>query len=168
MSYGNNTESVPQEGMSYTLHLKDGRKIQNAIYHPCVIGGQHYFSKGNEVYPFENVLTHSLIGHNVPDNYQEDDCLNPNCLVITDSYDKPIVVSTSLDVNPIIFQRRVQSLILSGLSQEEAEHIALTTPVELELFYDIGRGIFAIDAEAVGNTPLYNPYTGKEIPDKTT
>lgn len=58
--------------------------------------------------------------------------------------------------------------MLSGLSQEEAERVVSTTPMELELFYEIGLGGFAIDAEAVGNTPLYSPYTGQEIPDETT
>ena len=42
-----------------------------------------------------------------------------------------------------------------------------STPQKLELFYDVALGAFAIDAEAVGNTPLYNPYTGEEIPDET-
>ena len=44
----------------------------------------------------------------------------------------------------------------SGLSQAEAEKVIASTPLKLELFYDVGRGSFAIDAEAVGNTPLYN------------
>ena len=35
------------------------------------------------------------------------------------------------------------------------------------VFRDVALGAFAIDAEAVGNTPLYNPYTGEEIPDET-
>ena len=55
----------------------------------------------------------------------------------------------------------------SGLSQAEAAKVIASTPLKLELFYDVGRGSFTIDAEAVGNTPLYNPYTGKEIPDET-
>ena len=56
--------------------------------------------------------------------------------------------------------------MISGLSQSEAEHIAATEPMKLELFYDVELGSFAIDAEAVGNTPLYHPYTGNEIPMK--
>lgn len=87
---------------------------------------------------------------------------------ITDDYDEVIEVITTPGINPITFQRRVQCLMISGLSQEQAEHIASTEPMKLELFYDIGRGIFAVDAEAVGNTSLYNPYTAEEIPDETT
>ncbi|WP_240053548.1 hypothetical protein [Bacteroides cellulosilyticus] len=65
-------------------------------------------------------------------------------------------------------EKRVKSLMISGLSQSEAEHIAAAEPMKLELFYDVQLGSFAIDAEAVGNTPLYHPYTGNEIPDDTT
>lgn len=89
-------------------------------------------------------------------------------IAITDDYDEVIEVITTPAINPITFQRRVRCLMISGLSKEQAEHIASTEPMKLELFYDIGRGIFAIDAEAVGNTPLYNPYTAEEIPDETT
>lgn len=89
-------------------------------------------------------------------------------IAITDDYGEMIEVVTTSGINPITFQRRVWCLMISGLSQEQAEHIASTEPMKLELFYDIGRGIFAIDAEAVGNTLLYNPYTAEEIPDETT
>lgn len=61
------------------------------------------------------------------------------------------------DINPEMFRRRVKSLMLAGLSQQEAEKFVASTPQKLELFYDVSLGAFAIDAEAVGNTPLYNP-----------
>ncbi len=51
--------------------------------------------------------------------------------------------------------------MISGLSQSEAEHIAAAEPMKLELFYDVQLGSFAIDAEAVGNTPLYHPLYGQ-------
>ena len=76
-------------------------------------------------------------------------------------------VVTTPETNPEMFRCRVKCLMYSGLSQAEAEKVIASTPLKLELFYNVGRGSFAIDAEAVGNTPLYNPYTGKEIPDET-
>lgn len=165
----NETSSpILQEGMGYTLKLKDGRKIPNAIYYACVASGKPYFGKGNDVYPVEDVQSYSLIGHNVPDNYREDEGSDPDRLVITDDYDEAIEVITTPQTNPITYRRRVRCLMLSGLSQPEAERIASTEPMKLELFYDIGLGAFAVDAEAVGNTPLYNPYTAGEIPDETT
>lgn len=158
---------VLQEGMAYTIRLKDGRKINNAVYYACIASGKPYFGKGNDVYPAEDVQSHSLIGHNVPDNSEEADTNDPDSVVITDDITEVIEVVTTPTANPEMFRRRVRSLMLSGLSKEEAEKFVASTPQKLELFYDVNLGAFAIDAEAVGNTPLYNPYTGKEIPDET-
>ena len=88
-------------------------------------------------------------------------------IVITDDVNEVVEVITTPTVNPEMFRRRVKSLTLSGLPRQEAEQFVASTPQKLELFYDIALGAFAIDAEAVGNTPLYNPYTGREIPDAT-
>lgn len=88
-------------------------------------------------------------------------------LAITDDEEEVIEVWTTPRTNPKMFHRRVRSLMLSGLSQAEAEHSASNEPLKLELFYDVALGAFAINAEAVGNTPLYHPYTGQEIPDET-
>ena len=90
-----------------------------------------------------------------------------DCIAITDDAGEVIEVVTTPRVNPGMFRHRVRSLMLSGLSREEAEKYVASTPQKLELFYDVNLGAFAIDAEAVGNTPLYNPYSGKEIPDET-
>lgn len=153
--------------MAYTIRLKDGRKINNAVYYACIASGKPYFGKGNDVYPAEDVQSHSLIGHNVPDNYEEADTNDPDRVVITDDITEVIEVVTTPQINPEMFRRRVRSQMLSGLSQQEAETFVASTPLQMELFYDVDLGAFAIDAEAVGNTPLYNPYTGKEIPDET-
>lgn len=165
MSHKPAAVSVLQEGMAYAICLKDGRKIDNAIYYACIVSGKPYFGKGDDVYPAEDVQSHSLIGHYVPDNYREEPDFDR--VVIRDDAGEVIEVVTTPTINPEMFRRRVRSLMLSGLPQQEAEKVVASTPQKLELFYDVALGAFAIDAEAVGNTPLYNPYTGKEIPDKT-
>lgn len=165
MSHKPTAVPVLQERMAYTIRLKDGRKITNVIYYACVASGKPYFGKGNDVYPAEDVQSHSLIGHDVPDNYREEP--DSDRVAITDDAAEVIEVVTTPTVNPEMFRRRVRSLMLSGLSQEEAEKFVASTPQKLELFYDVALGAFAIDAEAVGNAILYNPYSGKEIPDET-
>ena len=92
---------------------------------------------------------------------------DPDRFTITNEVCEVIEVETTPITNPEMFRRRVKSLMLSGLPQQEAERFVASTPQKLELFYDVALGAFAIDAEAVGNTSLYNPYTGKEIPDET-
>lgn len=161
-----------QDGTAYTIILINNTCITDAVFHYCALFGKHYFTKGVSVYPIEKVQSHSLAGHEIPlppdAATQEQASSEPDRLAITDDFDTSIKVITTPDTNPVIFRRRVKCQMLSGLSQEEAERVVSTTPMELELFYEIGLGGFAIDAEAVGNTPLYSPYTGQEIPDETT
>lgn len=158
---------VLREGTAYTIILKNGRKVRDAIYHACIASGKPYFAKGDDVYPSEEVQSHSLLGHNAPDDSGEDGTPDPDRLAITAQVCEVINVITTPDTHPELFRRRVKCLMNSGLSHAEAEKVIASTPLKLELFHDIGRGAFAIDAESVGNTPFYNPYTGEEIPDET-
>lgn len=87
-------------------------------------------------------------------------------VAITDDEEEIVEVWTTPQTNPKTFRERVKSLMISGLSQSEAEQIASTEPMKLELFYDVELGSFAIDAEAVGNTPLYHPLRAMKYPMK--
>ena len=118
-------------------------------------------------HPTGNVQIHSFIGHNSRDDCEDANIRDPDRVIITDKENETVEVITTPQINPGMFRRRVQNLMLSGLPLQEAEKFVASTPLKLELFYDIDRGGFAIDAEAVGNMPLYNPYTGKEISDET-
>lgn len=162
-------DAVPvlREGTAYMIILNDGRKIRDAIYYACVASGKPYFAKGNVIFPAEEVRSHSITGHAVSDGSRENCAPSPGRLAIKDEVCEVVEVITTPNTYPELFRRRVKCLMNSGLPQGEAEKAIASTPLKLELFYDIGRGGFAIDAEAVGNTPLYNPYTGKEIIDET-
>ena len=154
-------------GTVYTIILANGRKVHDVIYHACVASGKSYFAKGDKTYPAEKVRNHSITGHAASDGSRRNGTPNPDRFAITDEVCEVVDVVTTPETNPEMFRCRVKCLMYSGLSQAEAEKVIASTPLKLELFYDVGRGSFAIDAEAVGNTPLYNPYTGKEIPDET-
>ncbi len=68
---------------------------------------------------------------------------------------------------PNAYQRKVEELMEScGLSQKEAEVEAYTQPIQLELFYAIDQGLFAVESEALDSCEIYNPYTGQEIPNE--
>ena len=75
-------------------------------------------------------------------------------------------ISLSEKETPQAFKRRVEELMLSGLSEGEARHNAATTPEAMELFYDCGRGMFAIESEPLLHIGIFNPYTGFEIPNE--
>ena len=77
-----------------------------------------------------------------------------------------IDVFLSPSKTPVAYEKKIRELTdSSGMSKAEAEKYLLQ-PIELELFYDYDRGVFAVEAEAVGATPIFNPYTGDEIPEE--
>lgn len=88
---------------------------------------------------------------------------NNNRLTITSNCE---VIDVLLCPNktPLAYQRKVKELVeISGMTEDEAK-TQLLQPIQLELFYDYGLGLFAIESEAVESAGIYNPYTGKEIP----
>ena len=86
-------------------------------------------------------------------------------LIITTEEDQ--TVDIFLRPNTKVYSRKREELITqSGMTEDEAENWLLTTPIQLELFYDIDRGLFAAESEAIDCCEIYNPYTGKEIPNE--
>jgi len=73
------------------------------------------------------------------------------------------MVTLDPEKTPIAYEQRVQSLMTAGLDRPASEVMALE-PIELELYYDINAGLFAVEAEAVEAGTIYNPYS-KELLD---
>ena len=70
------------------------------------------------------------------------------------------------DRMPCAYKRKLYELIeLSGMTLEEAEQHLTQVPIKLELFYDIEKGLFGVEADAAESCEIYNPYTGWEIPN---
>lgn len=70
-------------------------------------------------------------------------------LILNSAEDAEIIsVRLSPDKTPIAYENKVRCLMLSGLSREEAEKVALE-PMDLELYYEIGAGLMAVDPAAV-------------------
>ncbi|KAA6302818.1 MAG: hypothetical protein EZS26_000988 [Candidatus Ordinivivax streblomastigis] len=66
---------------------------------------------------------------------------------------------------PEVYRRKTHELIHSGMTEDEADKHILTIPIVLEIFYDIDRGLFGVESGACESCDIYNPYTGKEIPN---
>lgn len=72
-----------------------------------------------------------------------------------------IMVYLTPNKTPIAYKNRVKCLMSSGMSSEEAERFALG-PIELELYYEVGSGLMAVESEAVEiNRPISSSCTGK-------
>lgn len=65
---------------------------------------------------------------------------------------------------PIAYQAKKEELMEDcGMSEEEAVDKMKDMAVELEMYYEKGRGLFAVESEAVENTTIYSPYTKEEL-----
>ena len=65
---------------------------------------------------------------------------------------------------PIAYERRVKELVDLGVcNREEAEKIVEDEQIELELYYSVNYGVFAVDASAVEDgADIFDPYTGEK------
>ena len=66
--------------------------------------------------------------------------------------------------NPISFKNKVDELMEEGAfdTREEAEKWVENTPIALELMYEKGYGLFAVESDAIG-ADVYSPYSQEEI-----
>lgn len=76
-------------------------------------------------------------------------------------------IQLSKDKFPIAYQNKLQELLDCEAfeTQEEAERWINETPIELELYYEQGYGLFGVEAEAVENMTLHSPYSDAPILD---
>lgn len=80
-----------------------------------------------------------------------------------DTYEHLCNVTLTKDKFPIAFENKVQELIEEcGLSREEAEKETEKMEINLEIYYQKGCGLFAIDEEAAECSSIYSPYTAEE------
>ena len=80
----------------------------------------------------------------------------------SDNYE-PIQVTLSKDKTPIAFTEKVDELLEARAfeTREEAEAWVSITPITLELYYEKGYGLFAVESEAVNSGTIYSPYSAE-------
>lgn len=60
-----------------------------------------------------------------------------------------VLIRLTPEEYPIAYANKVKCLMLSGLSKKEAERMAME-PIDLELYYEVGVGLMAVEPGAVG------------------
>lgn len=66
---------------------------------------------------------------------------------------------------PVAYARKKKELMESaGMTEVEAEN-SLLQPIPIELFYSYDQGLWGIESECLSSCEVYDPYTGKEIPN---
>jgi len=81
----------------------------------------------------------------------------------SDNYEHLCNVRLTKDKFPIAFENKVQELLDEKVAntREEAENIIKDMEIELELYYEKGYGLFAVESEAVESGTIYSPYSGE-------
>lgn len=66
---------------------------------------------------------------------------------------------------PKAYNAKVEELVEEGAfpTETEARSWVRQTPITLELIYEKGHGLFAVESEAIESGGIISPYTGKEI-----
>ncbi len=77
-----------------------------------------------------------------------------------------IVISIDPKRFPKFFANKVKDMVDSGLSQEEAEKEAaiFMRAVELEIYFEVGQGAFAVEIEPLDcGARLFSPFSKEEL-----
>ena len=84
-----------------------------------------------------------------------------------DNYES-INIILSKENTPIAYQNKLDELMDCNAfnTQSEAEKWLSETPIELELYYENGYGLFGVESEAVENMEIQSPYSGAPILDE--
>ena len=86
-------------------------------------------------------------------------------LEITENNGDIIKIYLTPDKFPYAYKAKHTELIQrSGMTEDEATAYLITKPTSLELFYSPDQGLFGVESEALDRTPIFNPYSGEEIP----
>ena len=85
-------------------------------------------------------------------------------LRITEDVGDVMDVYLSPDEYPETYKKKHTELVQScGMTEREATELLKKSPIQLELFYSMDQGLFAVESEAVECSSIYNPYTGAEV-----
>jgi hypothetical protein len=80
---------------------------------------------------------------------------------------EPISAVINEALCPILFNARVKELNELGMSIEEARKSVENSTIELELYYENGYGLMAVDSEAVsGGADIFSPYTKEQYEEE--
>lgn len=80
-----------------------------------------------------------------------------------ETYEHLCNVKLTKEKFPKVYEVKLNELIKNGLPKEEAEEYLMENEFELELYYSVNYGMFAVETDAIdGGATIYDPYTGEE------
>ena len=85
----------------------------------------------------------------------------------SNAYEPIATFKLSKEKTPIAYENKVQELLEEKVckTREEAEAVVNSIEFELELYYEKGYGLFAVESEAVECGTIYSPYSCSRLED---
>ena len=84
----------------------------------------------------------------------------------SDEYDSIGKFKLSEEKFPKAYKAKVEELIEEcGMTEEQAKALVNDMEFELEVYYEKGTGLFAVESEAVESGTIYSPYTAELCED---
>lgn len=86
-----------------------------------------------------------------------------------DTYESIGKITLTKEKFPIAFNAKVEELLEEGVetNRKDAERLVSQMEIELEIYYEKGTGLFAVESEAVESGTIYSPYTAELCEDYT-
>ena len=81
----------------------------------------------------------------------------------SDDYESLGTLKLTKEKFPKAFKAKVEELLEEGVcaTEEEAEKVIKSMDFELEIYYEKGTGLFAVESAAVDSGTIYSPYTAE-------
>lgn len=85
----------------------------------------------------------------------------------SNEYESLPTIKLSKDKFPKAFNAKVEELLEEKVcaTRDEAEQLVSDMEFELEIYYEKGTGLFAVESEAVESGTIYSPYTAELCED---
>lgn len=91
---------------------------------------------------------------------------NPDGVIMMHPASNIETVTIRLTDYPVAMKNKLDELMEEGAfdSREEAERYLRQTPIVLEVYYEKGQGLFAVESDALdGGADICSPYTRKPL-----
>jgi len=82
---------------------------------------------------------------------------------VPETHAESVDIALTEQDHPNAYRAKLEDLIESGLTEDEARAFIATTPFAMEVFYEKGCGLFAVEGEAVGLDFMVTPYNGRPM-----
>ena len=84
----------------------------------------------------------------------------------SDEYESIGKFKLTEEKTPKAFKAKVEELVEEcGMTEEQAKALVKDMEFELEIYYEKGTGLFAVESDAVESGTIYSPYTAELCED---